>query len=252
MKQSAKSVTFTGLAGAVAVAGASQAYGTIINVAPPTNITGNNTATFGREYWNALTGTTSATRPTAFSLQFGYENGTLSNGNTLFYTAVHGGTGGASTANYYYAGNAKFFAYGITKGATIGTGGTYASFGQSATYFTVLGEVYKGNTASIFPINQVSYLGFQFLGSDNALHDGWVELENETYTSAANPGGLIFLAAAYNSVADTAAGGTIAAGQAGTNAVPEPGTLGALAMGAAALAGVGLKRRQAARAARQA
>ncbi len=252
MKQTANALKYTGLAGAVAVAGASQAYGTIINVQPPTNITGNNSATFGnREYWNALTGATSTTRPAAFSLQFGYENGTLANGSTLFYTAVHGGTGGASTANYYYAGNMRFFAYGITKGSTIGTGGTYANFGQSATYFTVLGEVYKGNTASVFPINQVSYLGFQFLGSDNALHDGWVELENVTYTSAANPGGLIFLAAAYNSVSD-AAGGTITAGQVGTNAVPEPGTLGALAAGAAALAGVGFKRRKAALAARQA
>ena len=170
----------------------------------------------------------------------------------MFYTAVHGGTGGASTANYYYGGNAKFFAYGIAKGATIGTSGTYSSFGQSATYFTVLGEVYKGNVASLFPINQVSYLGFQFLGTDGALHDGWLELENETFTSTASPGGLIFLAGAYNSVADTAAGGAIAAGLRGTNAVPEPGTLGALAAGAAALAGVGLKRRKAARAVKQA
>ena len=114
-----------------------------------------------------------------------------------------------------------------------------------------MSEVYKGTTASYFLPNTVGYLGFQFQGTDGALHDGWIELDNVTYTSAASPGGLIFLAAAYNTVSD-AAGGTIAAGQAGTNAIPEPGTLGALAAGAAALAGVGRKRRQAARAARQA
>ena len=183
MKQSANALTFTGLVGAVAVAGASQAYGTIINVAPPTNLTGNNTATFGREYWNALTGTTSTARPATFSLQFGYEN--------------------------------------------------------------------KRTAASYFPVNTIGSLGFQFQGTDGALHDGWIELDNVTYTSAANPGGLIFLAAAYNSVADNA-GGTIAAGLRGTNAVPEPGTLAALAAGAAALTGVGLKLRKAARAAKQA
>ena len=55
---------------------------------------------------------------------------------------------------------------------------------------------------------------------------------------------MTFIAAAYNSVADGTADGLITTGQVGTNAVPEPGTLGALAIGAAALAGVGYKRRR--------
>ena len=93
-------------------------------------------------------------------------------------------------------------------------------------------------------MNTAEYLGFQFLDTDDGLvHDGWLEIENETYTSATNPGGLIFLGGAYNTVADSA-GGTILAGQSAPAAVPEPGTLSALALGAAGLVGVGLKRRR--------
>ena len=78
MKQSANGITIKGLAGAVAVAGASQAYGTVINVAPPTSITGHAPAATGaaggtttREYWNPATGTTAAATG-ADLLNFGY------------------------------------------------------------------------------------------------------------------------------------------------------------------------------------
>ena len=240
MKQSGSALTLTGLAGAVAVAGASQAYGTVINVAPPTTITGHTPSTAGtsREYWNPATGTTSATTG-ADLINFGYYNNSSTN---EFFTGMYvlNGTGVVG----YYASNATQYAYGLAKGATIGTGATYATFGQKAGYYSILSLTYKGTAYAIQKPGTTYYVGFQFADSkDGLLHDGWVELESDTFTSTANPGGLKFIAAAYNDVSD-AAGGTIAIGAVGTNAIPEPGTLSALALGAAALGGIGLKRRR--------
>ena len=241
MKQSAKAITLTGLAGASALAGASQSYGAIISVKAPTNITGVATTSASlKEYYDFDTGTTSTTKTAASDVEFGYYNS-----STEFFTGVYG-FNGSKAAAYEYGGSGSTYtayAYGIAKGGKIGTGGSYA-FAQHTGYFTLMSFTYNGN-----PYNSkqttgvVEYLGVQFTAADGLLHDGWIALESDTYTSAANPGGLKFLGAAYNSVAD-ASGGTINAGQAG--AVPEPGTLSALAIGAAGLVGVGLKRRKAA------
>ena len=183
-----------------------------------------------------LTGVTTATATSADDLEFGYYNNS-SNGE--FFTGVYALKGGTTAA--YYASNGVVYAYPIAKGGKIGSGGNY-NFGQKSGYFTFLSVSVAGTQYGFRTENEPEYLGFQFLDSnDGQLHDGWLELDSETYTSASNPGGLIFLGGAYNTVSDTA-GGTIDAGQ--TAAVPEPGTLGALAAGAAALVGVGLKRRR--------
>ena len=246
MKNSAKAITLTGFAGAVAVAGTSQAYGTVINVAPPTTITGHAPSTAGtsREYWNPATGKTSATTG-ADLVNFGYYNNSSTN---EFFTGVYilsatSGVPGGGVVGYY-ASNATQYAYGLAKGTTIGTGATYSTFGQKAGYYSILSLTYKGTAYAIQKPGTTYYIGFQFTDTaDGLLHDGWLELESDTYTSAANPGGLKFIASAFNNVADSA-GGTIAIGAVGTNAIPEPGTLSALALGAAALGGVGLKRRR--------
>ncbi len=246
MKQSGSALTLTGLAGAVAVAGASQAYGTVINVAAPNTITGHAPSTAGtsREYWNPATGATTTTTG-ADLVNFGYYNNSSTN---EFFTGVYllsatSGVPGGGVVSYY-ASNATNYAYGLAKGATIGTGATYATFGQKAGYYSILSLTYKGTAYAIQKPGTTYYVGFQFTDTaDGLLHDGWVELESDTYTSAANPGGLKFIAAAYNNVPD-ASGGTIAIGAVGTNAIPEPGTLSALALGAAALGGVGLQRRR--------
>ena len=247
MKQSANALTFTGLAGAVAVAGASQAYGQVVNVAAPTNITGKaSTSASSKEYYDVDTGTTSTTKTAATDLEFGYFNSA-----TEFFTGVYG-FNGSKAAAYEYGGSGSAYsayAYAVAKGGKIGTGGSYA-FAQHTGYFTLMSFTYKGKPYnSLQTTGTPEYLGFQFTAADGLLHDGWLLLESDTYTSAASPGGLKFLGAAYNTTPD-AAGGTILAGQMGTNAVPEPGTLSALAVGAAALAGVGIKRRKAALAAK--
>ena len=244
MKQSAKTVTFTGIAGAVAVAGASQAYGTIINVPVPTNLTGvaQGTATgTKREYWDVETGKTTAASTAATDFNFGLYSGTAAY-PTEFFTGVYGTGGGVAT---YAAPNGTYYAFASGKGPTSGTGGTYASFKESTTSYTIMSLTYNGTAYAIQKPGSIYYVGFQFtLSTDGLKHNGWIELESNTYTSAASPGGLTFFAAAYNSVPDGTAAGLITLGQVGTNAVPEPGSLCALAVGAAGLAGVGLKRRR--------
>ena len=157
-----------------------------------------------------------------------------------FFTGVYG-LGGAKAAAYQYSTANSAYAYSAAKGSKIGTGGAY-KFNQYAGRFTFLTLYANGSSYnSLQPLNTPTYLGFEFTSTDGLLHDGWLELESETYASASSPGGLIFLGGAYNNVADSA-GGTILVGQ--TAAVPEPGTLSALALGAAGLVGVGLKRRR--------
>ncbi len=233
-------MTLGGLVGAVALAGASQAYGTIISVAPPTSIPGVATTSASvKEYWDVDTGTTSGTKTAATDLEFGYFNS-----STEFFTGVYGFNGSKAAAYEYQGSGSAYsaYAYNATKGSLIGTGGAFA-FAQHTGYFTLMAFTYNGNPYnSLQTTGAIQYLGFQFKAADGLLHDGWLELESDTYTSAASPGGLKFIAAAYNSVPDGTAAGLIASGDPG--AVPEPGTLSALALGAAALVGVGLKRRR--------
>ena len=99
---------------------------------------------------------------------------------------------------------------------------------------------YGGTSYGFQTENQIMYIGFKFVAADGFLHDGWLELESDTFQDAGHPGGLHFIAGAYNTTPDSE-GGTIMVGQTG---VPEPGTLSMLAVGAAGLVGVGLKRRR--------
>ena len=125
MKQTADTMTLGGLVGAVALAGASQAYGTIISVTPPTNIPGvtPNTAASTKEFWDVDTGKTSATKTAASDIEFGYLNSSTYNES---FTGVYVLNGGSTNA--YYASNGTHYAYAVPKGATIGTGGTIRFF----------------------------------------------------------------------------------------------------------------------------
>ena len=240
MKQTANTLTYGGLVGAVALAGASQAYGTIVSVTPPTNIAGvaANTAASTKEFWDIDTGTTSATKTAASDIEFGYLNSSTYNES---FTGIYVLNTGKSLA--YYASNGTHYAYGLAQGAKIGTGSAY-TFTQSTTSFTIMSLTYAGTAYAIQKPNYVEYVGFDFKAADGLIHDGWIELESVSSDGTVIDGGLKFIAAAYNSVPE-ASGGYINAGLlTGGSAVPEPGTLSALALGAAGLAGVGLKRRR--------
>jgi hypothetical protein len=253
MKQSAKVITFTGLAGAAAFASATQSYGGITNFVLPTNITGESDTTTDpttrngtlRLYYDANTGQSQIGTAgfTGADFEFSLRE-TVSTG--LLDTGMYVFGGGAPAA--YYASNGVNYVYNLPKGTTLATGSQ--NFYQIAGNLSFLSVNYGGTTYGLgVAPGQSEYIGFQFTGTDNLLHDGWLELETVAYTSASNPGGLEFLGGAYNTTPDSA-GGSITVGQ--LAAVPEPGTLAALAAGAAALTGVGLKRRRAARLAAQA
>lgn len=246
MKQSAKAITFTGLAGAAAFAGATQSYGAVVNVTSlPSNIAGvapnGNPST--KEFYDVDTGTTSATKTSASDLEFGYLNSSTYNES---FTGVSALKGGSTLAQY--ASNGSHYSYALSKGTLIGTGSPY-TFSQSTTQFTIMSLTYAGTAYAIQKPNDIDYIGFDFVAADGLIHDGWLELESVSNDGGATiDGGLKFIAGAYNTTPD-AAGGTILAGQ--TAAVPEPGSLAALAAGAAVLGGIGLqrRRRQAAKAA---
>ncbi len=234
----------TGLAGAAALAGSTQAYGAVVNINLPSNITGSTGDTAStKEYFNIQTGVTSSTSSSSTQLEFGYFDGPAGGGGTEFFTGIYVATTGGTLG--YYSSYGTVYAYPLAKGTLVGTGGPDPT-NQHAGYFTLLALNYAGNSYGFKTENEPMYIGFQFTASDGQLHDGWLELESTTYTSPGNPGGLEFLGGAYNTTPDSQ-GGTILVGQ--TAAVPEPGTLAALAAGAAALTGVGLKRRQRQRAA---
>ncbi len=251
MKQSAKTVTLTGFAGAVAFAGASQAYGTVVSVATPTNIvnaplgTGVNTK---REYWNVDTGATTTTAAAGYDINFGLLNSSTYNEFFTGLAVANGATTGGGSVSYL-ASNGTIYAYGLTAGSTVGTGGKYATFQQSASAYTIMSLIYAGTPYAIMQPGNPYYVGFKFTAADGLLHDGWVQLQSD-YNTTTQAGSLTFLAAAYNTTPD-AQGGQVIVGSFATP-VPEPGTLSALALGAAVLTGVGLKRRRRAALAAQA
>jgi hypothetical protein len=116
------------------------------------------------------------------------------------------------------------FALALTSGATIG---------PAQNYSLANGKLYDGNTSpqtGIFLVGVPAYAGFQFTGSDNATHFGWVQFD-VTDGSASSPVGNV-IDYAYESTPNTA----IAAGAVSS---PEPGSLSLLAMGAV---GMGLYR----------
>jgi hypothetical protein len=214
------------LAGAAALASASQAYGQIIPLDLPGTVTDLGPGTEPQEFYNLSAGGVDLTTNTGPDFRFEYDNG---GGGYIFSGAkIYAGAGGgvAVAVNYY--------APEVPAGTKVGsdtftfTTGTYSSF--------LVQNVAYGDTYSNQQPNTPEYLVFQFTGTDNKLHDGYFEVE----TLAGGPGtvgSFAFLQGAYNSQPDTGDG-------LGDIVVPEPGTLSSLIMGAAALGAVGLVRRR--------
>lgn len=240
MKQSTYALK---LAGAAALAGSTQAYGQVIQIAPPTNIPGhapiNNPSPVTTEYYNVLTGATDATQQPGDDFSFSYFNSAYHNNPDYFITSVNGlkpGSAIASTYQFVY-----LYANALTKGTVIGSDTMQFHQTPNPANFVYNGYLtvsFQGTPSSLMQPNTNTYLGFQFTDSnDGLIHNGYLELNSVPYTSPSSPGGLFFLGGAYNSIPDGQVGGDI-------TAVPEPGTISSLILGAAALAGVGLGRRR--------
>ena len=218
-----------GLAGAAALAGASQAYGTIVVRPVPANIAGNNptntsNATITRNIDVDGNGTN--------DIQVRYRSFTTGGVYQIQQSFIFSNSG--QTAAYGPVGaNSQFYAYQAAGGATIP--GTYA-FGQNATFLTHLATDINGTHYGLtgqWELGARGFAGFSFLNASNVLCFGYIELQTNAWTGAGTIGVQFFSLAYENSGAPIVAG-----------AVPEPSTLAALAFGGAGLAAAIYRRRK--------
>ncbi len=212
--------------GAVALAGATQSYGAVVNFTPANIVPTSGTSNPSIKKFYDIDGNGTN------DIEFGYYQSPSAPNE--FFVGVYLLNGGAA-AGYLTPYN-TVYTYPLATGSQVGTG--LVNFNQYAGRFSFMVLTYNGTgygfNASV-PNTQLN-LGFQFT-RNGALLNGYVTFEADPYVSATNPGGLLFTKGAYESTAGVPI--TV-----GATAVPEPGTLSALAIGAAGLIGVGLKRRR--------
>ena len=222
----------TGLAGAVAIAGGSQAYGAVVTVTPPTAIVSTNAlGTPVTEFFDINGDGTS-------DLQ-------LTVGVNTTYQAAYGGVSGSYVAyNTFgvvnkvvgYAGAFGNYATRLAAGASVGSTSAFV-YGQ---YLTILGSRFMGKNYGQFRTR--GFLGFEFAAADGE-HFGYINLMSTVAgkSAATLTSSLTFFSAAYESTPNTPI--TIPGGL-----VPEPTSLAALAFGGAGLAAAAYRRKKAARA----
>ena len=221
----------TGLTGAVALAGATQAYGSVVTVTPPANLTisGSHNGAPATDYWDV-----DGDGTPDFQLTAGTYSGT---GIKVGYTGVAGayqaydafGTVNMVVGTYTGAlsnGAATYEATNLSTGTLIGSGSSFV-YGN---YLTTLAS--RLNTMDTGNFFTKGYLGFEFTAADG-IHYGYLGVIATAVTgskAANDSASLTFFNAAYESTPDMAI--TIPGG-----AVPEPGSLAALAFGLAGTAG---------------
>lgn len=216
----------TGLAGAVAIAGGTSAYAQIITVATPADfIIAAGTATTSVN-WDV-----NGDGISDFTFNYRYPNTAAGNG-VIWQANMNPFAGSAATNGIIsYAG--AFVRYGtpLTLGTSIGTGGAFSVTTQvtlGSRYLTGGVPRYYGGFANGVAPGTQRYAGFRFVDNVGATHYGWILL-------SVSAGSIDFVSAAYQATANTA----ILAG-----AVPEPGTMAALALGAVGVLGAVVRRRR--------
>jgi PEP-CTERM putative exosortase interaction domain len=222
-----------GLMGALAIAGGSSAYASVIVVTPPPNVNvPPGTATFSEDWdvnsdgimdftinyrfpntstgsgviWqanlNPFAGTAATNGVVGYSgpfirYAFAFSGGTAINAGSPFSTSTQ-----VCLGSRYLSGGVPNFYGGFAAGPTVGNGG-------------------NGVTPGTF-----AFAGFRFQAADG-IHFGWINL-------AVDAGTINFTNAAFESSAGTPIN---------TGAIPEPSTLAMLALGAAGVLGTAIKRR---------
>jgi hypothetical protein len=219
----------TGLAGAAALAGASQTYGTIVVVNVPANIIGNDPAA-----------TTDATPTRRFvdldgngtnDIQIAYRSFNANAGAYYIQQSFVSSMSGQTAAFGPVGPQNQFYAYELGAGDPIPGAN---NFGQHPTNLTHIVTNVNGSEYGIWYLGDRGFIGFRFTDLNGQVDYGYIELETDAFVDANNPGGLRFFSLAYEN-----SGGPIAAG-----AVPEPSSLAALAFGGAGLAAAALRRRK--------
>ncbi len=222
-----------GVAGAAALAAGTNAYGNVIVVATPADfVIAPGTATTSVN-WDV-----NSDGITDFIFNYRYPNSTLPSG-VIWQANMNPATGTALTNQPLgYQGAfvryAQAFAAGTVFGATPPANPPGSSFGTAAQ--VTLGSRYRsagtlnyyGGFAVTVAPGTPAYAGFRFNVAGQTFY-GYIQL-------SVGPGSIDFISAAYENTPNT----NIVAG-----AVPEPGTLAGLAVGAAGLLGYGIRRRRA-------
>ena len=224
MKKSVLKGATTGLAGAMAIAGGSEAYGAVVQVTPPATITGTGTSGEATETYDINGDGTP-------DFIFGAGAANIGGSKYLAYTGITAYSGG--TVGYLVDG-AYDYASKLAKGTTVGA----SSYFVQGTYLTNISIKYGTTTAGMFKSGVAGYLGFSFTEADGT-HYGYITVTStlaSTASGATSSGKLTFGKAYYDNVA----GEAITIG----GAVPEPSTLGALAFGLAGTVGAALYRRK--------
>lgn len=219
-----------GLAGALAIASGTSAYGNVVVVSVPANLAtppgGANTSVTWDVNGDAINDFTFTDR---------YPNTAVGSYGVVWQLNMNGIAATAGTLGYM--GPFIRYAFALQFGANISGAGSFNAGGQaclgSLYSYGSQGQFYYGGFAANGPNGSVppgtfAYAGFRFNAVDGT-HFGWIRLK-------VGAGTLTFDSAAY----ETTAGTAITAG-----AVPEPGTLSLLALGAAGVVGAIVKRRRA-------
>jgi hypothetical protein len=219
-----------GLAGALAIASGTSAYGNVVVVSVPANLVtpqgGANTSVSWDVNGDAINDFTFTDR---------YPDTPKGSYGVVWQLNMNGIA--ATSGTLGYMGPFIRYAFALQFGAPINGGGSFNAGGQaclgSLYSYGGQGQFYYGGFAANGPNGSVppgtfAYAGFRFNAADGT-HFGWIRLK-------VGPGTLTFDSAAY----ETTAGTAISAG-----AVPEPGTLSLLALGAAGVVGAVVKRRRA-------
>lgn len=227
--------TSTGLLSALALAGGTSAYAAVVNVSTPADLTNVPGGANTMVNWDV-----NSDGINDFIFTNRYPNTAVGDSGVVWQLNMTGAVTTSGTVGY--AGPFIRYAFALTAGTSIGSGSNFNSGGQ-----TCLGSRYSAGSAGVYnyggfaaggPNGSVTpgtfaFAGFRFNAADGT-HYGWVRLAvNGGIIDFANP-----IAAAYESTPGTA----IAAG---ATAVPEPGTLALLALGATAALGSVVKRRRA-------
>lgn len=227
------------LMGALAIAGGTTAYGQIISVATPADfVVAPGTVNAPPANWDV-----NGDAVNDFTFSYRYNN--VATGSGVIWQANMSPFAGSAATNglISYAGPFVQYAFARTLGSNVGAGEAF-----STTTSVTLGSRYRsggvpsyyggfaanGRTPGTIANGAVApgtlaYVGFRFNDFDGT-HYGWILL-------SVGPGSIDFVSAAYQSMPNT----PIAAG-----AIPEPGTLGLLALGAVGVVGAAIKRRRAA------
>ncbi|MEO5720789.1 MAG: PEP-CTERM sorting domain-containing protein [Chthoniobacterales bacterium] len=223
-----------GLVGAIVIAGGTSAYGDIISVGIPADfVVAPGTAVTGPVNWDV-----NSDGIADFNFTYRYNN--TATGSGVIWQANINSPAVATNGVISYAGPFVRYAFALSMGTNIGPGGAF--FAGPSPQVTLGSRYRSGGVPSYYggfaagpnangavAPGTTAYVGFRFNAADGT-HYGWIQL-------SVGPGSIDFVSAAYQSTPNTA----IAAG-----AIPEPGTLGLLALGAVGILGAAVKRRRSA------